>query len=81
MQVAAYEFVYVVEERLVPVWRLAGDQFEQRYEVVVRMVLEEGSELRGKGRRGQVFGNVGRRRLHGLKGLRVLVNDNNAILC
>ncbi len=81
VQVAAHEFGHVVEERLVPVGRVAGHQFEQRHKVVVRMVLEEGCELRGKGRRGRVCGNIGGRGLHILKGLRVLVDGNNAKLC
>jgi hypothetical protein len=37
VQVAAHEFGHVAEERLVPVGRQAGDQFEQRHEVIAGM--------------------------------------------
>ncbi len=60
VQVAAHEFGHVVEERLVPVRRLAGDQFEQRHEVVFGMAGDEigkGSRMGGGGlKRSWMFG-------------------------
>ncbi len=47
VQEAAHEFGYEVKERFVLVGRVASDQFQQRHEVVARMLSDE----TGKGRR------------------------------